>query len=142
MIFIRLYYQSSEYFCYSINQLMTFEDIIKQIALEFIQAWNKQDYLVIKKLLHMDVTLISPTIQFVWPEKKEGIHGRDELLEYFRKLHDMIPGRTVNIKRGELKKIEEHIHYLSQLDSSEKVQVIFKMDQYCKIISLEVSYLE
>lgn len=117
------------------------ENKIRQFVLEFIDFWNRGDVDSLSAYMKPDIRLTSPLLSLVLHGNTGNeIKGREEVIEYWKKLRQVRPIVLLDIK--EFKRNNQDIRLSINLkDEPMEVQVSFRYTQYGKIEELHFVYL-
>ena len=115
---------------------MTFESLIKAIADDFTNAWNRWDIEAMMKHLCPNVLITSPNISLVYPSNSENkIVGKENVLAYWEKLK-MIQGPIIVIQES-FEKIDTVIQTKNRIIGKNiLINESFKLNEYGKIQEL------
>lgn len=119
---------------------MTFESLIRAIADDFTNAWNRWDIDAMMKHLCPNVLITSPNISLVDPSNSENkIVGKENVLAYWEKLK-MIQGPIIVVQES-FEKIDTVIQTKNRIIGKNiLITESFKLNEYGKIQELHYSY--
>src|SRR5438105_188685 len=87
---------------------------VEEIALKWIEAWNRKDIPAVLTHYEDDVVFYSPTVPRRWNITDGKLNGKDALEKHFRKAMEEVPGM--------------HIELLSILFSVNSLILIYKRE--------------
>jgi len=119
---------------------MQIEAIIKKLTEEFIHHWNNWDMDKMSAYLHEDVVVRSPFVHIVFPENIDHqIKGRQEVLDYWRRLQPMTTDLKFNLET--LEKKDHKIFTVSTVQGEDyKLYTQFSYNEYGKVYELVFEY--
>jgi len=119
---------------------MKFEDIIRSISEEFIQAWNKWDIERMMKCLTADVRLQSPNVSLIYPENDTNILVGKELVQsYWSQLSQR--KEAFEVVQISLVKVDLRVTTMNRVVGTDIViRKSFTMNEYGKINDLVYEY--
>ena len=118
---------------------MGFESVIKNLALQFIEAWNTSNKELIMSFFSTNASFICPSARFFYPENKNNtINGIQEIDQYFSlALKNDFPELALENFASDGRNFTLDCMYTK---SQRPFKAIFEIDTYGKIVCLESIY--
>lgn len=121
-----------------------FIELVKSIALNFIQAWNRGDFIEIENTLHENVYYKSPLISSLSAiHQTSELHGKQAVLNYLKEVYHSKVSFFFNFDTVQIIKDSDWVRIESELiDNSFKLFAKFRHNEYGKLIHLEIDYTD
>lgn len=121
---------------------MQFQDLVRRIVIQFVEAWNKGDINSMYDLMHTEIIYTSPLISPLKPEYADNtIIGRDALRDYLTEAFHRSPAIVLDMKTLVIEKNQESIHIQSQLiDARYCLEAFMNLNEYGKVKAIKLEY--
>lgn len=123
---------------------MTFNQLVIQITLKFLEAWNVGDFEAIESQLAADIVFESPNISKLITENKSNkVIGRKQTVDYLKLFAVQFPDFKFDNKLTEVIKEDRLIVMKGFIANLNKYLVgRYYLDEYGKFQLIQISYTD
>jgi hypothetical protein len=122
---------------------MVFSILFEKVALDFIDAWNENDFEKMKSFFFQTIVFHSPTIGKFYPENKENtIVGNEGVIAFMKKFVMQASDFQFDKSATEFSKEGRTITMFGAFQNSgTQIKARYLLNEYGKFISVDVEYL-
>lgn len=123
---------------------MVFKRLIKELSIQFLEAWNDRDFEILTTLLARDIVYESPNVSLINPTNTENrLIGKELTIKHLKQVSSIFPDFKFNNDFTEICKDDRTIIMKGIMQHNNKMLVAnYWLNEYGKFSYICISYPE